>query len=283
MAAEDILQREHDTLNGAIEDLAERMREDIEDVFNRYKERNNEALLTLFLGLALAADTANNVRKELTKILTEVGYNRLIRQQLRSYPELSRASLDYFNRVVVPGTRSLTKKNVDVLAALVELREQTFRGLVYQRAVEPYVQSVVGSLAINAPKEQMLGSIQAVGDGLNMLPIVTHSSESMDVYVRALQTLKADELGLSIYAYRGPLDAVTSPQCVTMLQINRYGAQGVLPAKDITNLLHPNLYRNRYSPLLIGGHVNCRHIWLPITAERARELGYRGPGVKDAD
>lgn len=272
----DAVQRAYDDLERALVSASELIREDITDLFARYNKRAIKTLLA-YSGNPLTVNVRARVLDDLLEVLETVGFEALISQQIRQYPNITKVGLSYFREIVSPDAGGLREIDVDALAALVELRERSLRQLVGARAVEPYVQSVVNSLAGQADESLYLSNLQTISNGMNVGVIAVHATESFDLYSRTLNVIKAKELGLKLYAYRGPLDAITSPQCVTMLQINKYGAAGVLPEDEITRDLHPNMAKNSLGPLQGGGHPNCRHQWLPITRERAELLGYEGP------
>lgn len=78
---------------------------------------------------------------------------------------------------------------------------------------------------------------------------------------------KAAELGLNLFHYVGANDKVTRPFCKKLLS----KSPAIYTREEIAQMdngqdLSVYTYRGGY---------NCRHAWLAITEERAKELGYR--------
>lgn len=84
-------------------------------------------------------------------------------------------------------------------------------------------------------------------------------------FQQSVTNAKAEDLGLQYFEYVGPIDKVTRPFCLQVLTKNPpVYKRNEIDALD--NGQTTSAFQDR------GGY-NCRHRWLPISDERAKELG----------
>ena len=128
------------------------------------------------------------------------------------------------------------------------------------------------ALVAKSTASQAIANITQLETTLTPRQVTTLVTDSFGQYQRAVTAQKADTLGLEIYWFTGPLDRITSEQCRFLLTINRHGVPGMLYKDEISADLHPELQGD---PLIMGGHWNCRHKYMPVTADFAQEQGFR--------
>ena len=100
--------------------------------------------------------------------------------------------------------------------------------------------------------------------------IETEIRTGVSSFHQTLINTKAQELGLTLFAYVGPLDSITRPICEHILT-----SGGVYMNAERANFT--GKYGSTLPVEIYGGGYNCRHQWSPIDLEDARQFyGYNG-------
>jgi len=93
--------------------------------------------------------------------------------------------------------------------------------------------------------------------------IKTELNTATIAFSRAITQKKADDLGMDLFLYVGPIDKVTRPFCRP--KVGKIFTREEILKWDNGQGLPANIY--------CGGY-NCRHDLRPISLERAKKLGY---------
>lgn len=96
----------------------------------------------------------------------------------------------------------------------------------------------------------------------------TLTRTSLMTFYRTSTVIEAKALGLELFEYMGQLDDATRPFCEELLTERKppiYSLDEILAMPEQQGL----------SVLVSGGGYNCRHSWIPITEEKALELGWK--------
>ena len=101
--------------------------------------------------------------------------------------------------------------------------------------------------------------------------IKTELNTATIAFSRSITQKKANDLGLNLFLYVGPLDKITRPFC--RARVGKIYTREEINSWDNGQGLPANLY--------CGGY-NCRHDLRPITEERAKKLGYDNQDNKAA-
>lgn len=212
------------------------------------------------------------------ELLTESGYDAVVNEFESSLSEVGQDALKYFAEYYdkTPTFGGASKEFLDALASdlLDELDYQVDSQLV--RPLENAVRNSVLSLETRA--EQVADITKVINEGsvlrrdgkqFTQANIETLVSDAPRRFGQQVRNEQATELALDVFIYTGPLDAVTSEQCIFLLTEAKHGAQGFWYRDEISADMHPKLREN---PLVARGHYNCRHTWMPTTEDAAKEI-----------
>jgi len=202
-------------------------------------------------------------------LLDDAGLSDLKRQQRLAYGALADSALDYFDLLGLD--LKYSDIGQEVLDAYVRFNEGQLDRLLDQRLVAPAQQVLFQSALGNQPTPDAIAAVLGMVDGLSPAAVENGINFALEAFQRQVTVETGDALGLDVYFYDGPNDAITSDQCREMLEIDIHGAPGFLYKDEITTELHEDLV---YPPLQAGGHPNCRHKWIPVTLEYAISEGF---------
>jgi hypothetical protein len=216
---------------------------------------------------AINMNDATKVINDLSKILSDSGYEDVIADYLDRFPAVTKQALEYFEAFGVKP--SLAGIDEEGLHALINFGRNELTSHIESALVGPVQSHLLQAAVGNVDRSELVNTI------LEMDPSTRNANVLVDdiyaQYQRAVTVQKAQVLDMKIYQYLGPDDAITSEQCDAMLHINKHGVEGMLYEDEITVGLHKNLTRN---PLIGGGHPRCRHQWSPVTEDYAVSLGF---------
>ena len=140
------------------------------------------------------------------------------------------------------------KLGVDVLTALMGMSKKVYLGKIGATGAE-IQQLLVTSAAQGLSEASVIAALETTG--LTEAQAGSLANDSIRRFQRQVmlehsKILPKDQL----YAYEGPSDDRTSPQCREMMDA------GALTLDEI-NSRFPGSF-------VAGGHVNCRHAWVPV-------------------
>lgn len=153
------------------------------------------------------------------------------------------------------GVNALVNNSLDQVATRV-----TQYGLDIQSTV---MQSVLTGQEVDykAIKEQYGNAVAS--------NIKTEVGTAVSAFNATINATKAEELGLDLFLYVGPVDKITRPFCKHLLE-NR---QPPIYTKDEISQMDND---QNLDVLIYRGGYNCRHHWRAISEGFAKELGYKG-------
>lgn len=256
-----------------------RFQRSITNYLNAYR-RNLQRYVNGKMGRRTAVNKrmfdAFTTARDLRAILEDSGLSQMVDLHFAELNRLERQALTYFKKAGI--TDSLAGISKTAVKAYASYSEYEIRRVMESRLVEP-VQNMLLATSLGETSRDELVKVVAKGAAAEQIKVSRSSIETTinDLhrgYQRHVTNVKAKELGLDLFIYRGPLDKITSEQCEHLLLINRYGVEGLLPRNEISSDLHPKLPRGS-NPLVNGGHINCRHKYYPITQEEAERRGYK--------
>lgn len=213
---------------------------------------------------------ATKIANDLKRIMIDAGSDDLIAEFVDEFGPATKSALQYFARV--SGAKAdLAGVDKESLQSLISFTEGTLRETVDRRYLFPVQEAVFQAAmgSINMPTA--IDSIMSRAEELSEAQVTTLITDSFVQYQRTVTVQKGDALGLEVFIYTGPDDDVTSDQCRALLGYDEHGLEGGFYKDEITADLHPALKGN---PLIAGGHVNCRHRFMPVTEDFAVEMGF---------
>ncbi len=277
-----------------IEKLSADVIKRLEKFFTDYITRTKAMLAdistskTEIIRLSEATEMAQN----LDAILAEAGYKEVRATYRRSFAHVARESLRYFSEMGV--SKPQVGIDGDVLNALRSgfVRDLDLR--VHSKLVQPLREKIIQStISLGGNRRNVIAdiarSINNEGilrrDGRRFYDFNTSVmvNDAHRRFNRSVRTQKADQLGLEIYTYRGPRDNKRRDACAIIQDSAPHGVPGVYYRDEIKAEMHKDLKSN---PMVSGGGFNCRHQFMPITKERAKELGFQfrdGDSGEDAE
>lgn len=214
---------------------------------------------------------ATSVTNDLYRVLEEAGLGDMVVDYLGQFRPVTESALNYFRKLGADTTLSRVDK--DQLIAYINYSEGVLRTKFGERLVAPVSSAIFDAAFGNLPLSQLIDDINGTAETINLNPLSTLVEDSYRQYQRAVTIQKGDSLELDIYVYVGPPanDPIISEQCAAIISDAPHGAPGVYYKDEISADMHPALKEN---PLFAGGHPNCRHDFLAITLEFAKELGF---------
>ncbi len=233
--------------------------------FEKAARKDAELSKTNQIKLASAVKIAG----QMEDLLTRAGMDDLVSDYVDAFEPLMKSSLRYLEKVGVDSALSGVSERA--LKAYVDFTENSLRKEVDSRLVAPLERGIFESVFGGRSRKSVIDELVARGSNLRTDQIETLVSDSFTRYQRAVTVEGARDSGLEVFVYVGPNDEITSPQCEFLLTIDTHGMPGALYKDEITKDLHPAL---RSSPLIDGGHPNCRHKYMPITLEFAISQGF---------
>lgn len=284
------LLRQGAALEATIEASANTFQPELNRAVNNYLIRVQAILNQTYADELPSFANAIAVGEQISDALLEAGFEDLAVDMLDTLDDMrDRAIADFGTAFAVADT--LQGFDVADLDALAAFRTEKFLNLADERLVAPIRDAVTNTVVGGASERAALDQVQgAISAALNKgEPIVTRAgieftdhqletlvSDSFRRHYRQTKASVATDLGLRIISFDGPLDKITSDQCEFMMLRGRHGAPNLWLESEFTADLHPAM---RESPLVAGGHFNCRHTVDYVTYEYAKSLGWTGPKV----
>ncbi len=254
-----------------IEEIQEQFRKELEAVYRRYK-REVTGIMKSNLGYSAKTVRLAEVSKvldELDKALAEAGLDDLRITNAKLFKKTTESALKYF----VDAGADLSKVNtsIDVFDAYIRHTNINLTKTLDIQLVEPVRTQLFQSTFGGISRAAVVDNISALLPNLSVTKVEQAADWAFESFQRQVTVETGDRLGLEIYEFMGPMDALTSPQCEAMLEYNEHGAPGFYYLDEITTDLHEDLV---YPPLINGGHPNCRHKFYPVTLEYAKSKGF---------
>jgi hypothetical protein len=232
-----------------------------------------EALLrrpkTFDAGDRLKIAAAQRIADQLTTVLGESGMNDLVADYKDEFPALTKSSLKYFS--ALDESPSLAGVDKDRLKAYVRFTTGNLTESLNKRYVYPVQEAIFQTTFGTQSIPDAIDNVMSRFDNMSPANAETLVIDNLIKYERAVTVEKARAVDLNIYIYTGPDDEITSEQCQFLLGINDHGLEGALYEDEISADLHEKLTDN---PLIAGGHINCRHKYMPVTLDFAVSMGF---------
>ena len=217
---------------------------------------------------AIVTKTINETVKGLTKAEAGTESARLLSAISDA---LSRNGLDEELGRLVPLYGNEIKNAIGSLQEVVDVKSLTDRvkGLAtgtIELDTDAFLASInqtIGQIKSSLARGQIVGNIPEVEAPINTLAnkLKTEVNTALRSFNRLVTVAQAEDLGIELFLYDGPLDERTRPFCeehvgkaYTLEQLNELDNGQGLPVA-----------------VYLGGY-NCRHELLPITAEQAKRL-----------
>lgn len=209
------------------------------------------------------------VLSQMESVLKDAGLHDFLDKYRNSYTKVMNSALKYFSGAGVD--TKLVRGSVDLFDAYVSFTELTLTKTLDSQLVEPIRTGLFQSTFGGLSHSEVVDNVIAIAEGVSLNRIVGETNWALESFNRQVTVESANRLGMDIYQYQGPDDALTSEQCRAMLEVDEHGVPGMLYRDEISVDLHENLTRD---PLIYGGHPNCRHKWYPVTEDYAISLGF---------
>jgi hypothetical protein len=263
-------------------------------VMTRYVRSVKGLLLDVREGQGRASDLIDlaeqeEILKAVKDLLNDSGYESLVRAFERSLVDVGRKGLEYFEQFdgVDATFGGLDSELVDRMATTF-LDELDFQ--VESKVLRPMESQIRASILSTKTRQEVVDNVTAIinnngilrqdGKEFTQANIEVLIDDSEVRFMQFVRNEKADELGHVVYIFSGPNDTRTSDQCKLLLgevskergQVILHGAPGFWYKDEIGTHLHPDL---RDDPLTARGHFGCRHEWLPVTEEMAKDIDPR--------
>lgn len=222
----------------------------------------------------------------LPALLSQRGGHQLLQNFGSNFETLTSAASDYFAAIGIPDVSFATMQGG--IQGYITFASDKLNAALQTGLVNPVKTAILQSQLAGLSRDQLVTQIESLRDQL------TTTAPSQTVYglygqfQRAVVINKAAELGLDVFLYEGPDDAITSKQCRAMLHMAPHGAPGILYRDEITL---PNIERlaAKFGYHIVGripgdpfvdcGHPNCRHSWNPLSEEAAKKYGFLPRGA----
>lgn len=227
-----------------------------------------------------------------TEILEESGYGDVVDSFREGLESVGEESLSYFEKFMRDEVTysGVAREAIELLTgAFVEELDLTIDSRLI-RPLENHIRQT--TLALTDRKQTVSeittfitdsGIVRQDGNAFTNYNIETLVSESGRRFAETIRATQAAELGLEVFVYTGPLDKVTSDQCVFLLTETPHGAPGMWYRDELRAGMHPKL---KESPLPGRGHHGCRHQWGPIDEAAAKRIDLRfvprNEGIREA-
>jgi len=207
--------------------------------------------------------------ERLGEFLSESGLNNLAENYVREFPRLANEVLDYFRLFETAKIAGYTAEQRRAFRSVVRQYRRNLARQVSQSILAPAESAISSAAAAGLERAQAIETIMSTVDGLSPARLETLTVDQTAQFQRAARAAQAENLGMELYTYIGPLDGITSEQCRFLLTYAPNGVPGLLYKDQISADLQENLQAD---PLIYGGHPNCRHHYRPVTLEFAETL-----------
>lgn len=218
---------------------------------------------------AMSLQSATKIIGQLGTVLNESGYQDVVKQYGAQFEPLAEVALKYYEPFGLAESAASISK--EALTAYVQFAQSELAAGISARLVSPIQSALLQANFGTMTRAQVIDQVLALQPSMTPNNATVLVDDAFSQFQRTVINQRAEALDLQIYIYIGPDDSITSPQCQTMLRINRHGVPGMLYKDEIDTSLHPNLRRN---PLVGGGHPRCRHHWSPVSNAYAEQLGF---------
>jgi hypothetical protein len=209
------------------------------------------------------AIVAAGVINDIERVLDENGFAEVFAAQTVLYQKELKGIRETFAAIGAPPAGRISGIDAPIIETLASFNSRkvanTLENLVADSKSLIYRSYILGeSVDISDIQEQF-------GD-LAFSHVKTELNTAMADFSRTVSAKKAKDAGMDLFLYVGPDDEVTRDFCAELL------------SKD------PPIYREDEigandqggDAMTEGGGYNCRHQWVAVTEEYARELGYDG-------
>lgn len=254
----------------------------VADLYEAYFDQVRTAIAEdADLGAAEAVSLANAtaVMNDLERILIDAGLHETVNSFAQEFVPLSQAAAAFYEPYGVEA--SLSGVSSQTLAAFVDFSSTELTKVVDAALISPVRSALLQSSLGVMTQQQLVASITALQPGVTTNDVLVAVDNAYAQFQRGIIVSKGEALGLQVYQFLGPDDAITSPQCQFMLHVKTHGAQGFLYKDEIVPALIEK-WIDGWNPLIGGGHPRCRHAWTPVTLAYAQAQGFKAR-TEDAD
>lgn len=252
----------------SLRELERKQIRDREEVVSRLGRRLVSIYAQAIQRLGNDSESADDFREafsrtqELDRILQELGLGDELRRIQAHY----RRELQNAAALFAEGTgQPISGLSIDALTALVDLDMEQIT-----KSLDSYGVDIRSEIV----RSVTLGSTEGLTDFIDTMSerigrvAATEINTSYASFSRAATAEFAEQVGLDLFLYDGPDDALTRDFCNEVLDRDPpiYTLEEIQALDNGSGL----------DVLTSGGGFNCRHQWVPISEEFARNLGYDG-------
>ena len=254
----------------AIDVSSEKLQRQVDELFNNFFKRYSNLISTQKdIDLIKAA----RINEEARVLVKDAGLDEVLEAYLEEFPKLQRKSLKYFSEIGLD--TELNEINLANLSSFVNSSVKGLEAVIDRRLLLPLEEGLLNGVVGNLEDSQIVTDLINIQESLSTREIDNFFGDTYNTFSQVVSNAKATELGMSLFKYSGPYDAVTSAPCRALLTGAPYGVPGLYLKSDIHNgmvggITSPNVFAN-------GAHYNCRHEWIPVTLEYAESLGAKVP------
>jgi hypothetical protein len=214
-----------------------------------------------FEGIEL--DEAASVIGGLQQGLKDAGLNKILKDFREAYGD----ELSLINSILSPTTtkKILSTADKEVIESLID-----FDSKKVTRLIAPYVDDIGASVyryAVAGETPDVEAILAKTGDVLES-QVATEIDTLLSGFSRTVTAKKAQEFELDLFLYYGANDKITRDFCQETLEERDPPIYTIDEIKQMDN-------GQGLDVLTYGGGYNCRHQWIPISEQRAIELGYK--------
>jgi hypothetical protein len=210
------------------------------------------------------------------ELLERSGYYSAVGRYVDSFDAFAAAATEVAAAIGTPSFSPMPEEYI----AFVKSREYAKLSFLGKLAIER-VDDVIGSLVLGGSvASSIIEALRAAltgeyvwGDRVGMYSwhIGTYVRTELMRLIRDFVAAQAAKDGISLFMYVGPLDAKTRPFCAHIVG-------GVFTFDQIEQMQNGQTE----SVMSDGGGWNCRHVWVPVTAEFAAAVSASPEVVLDA-
>jgi len=255
-----------------LDSTAQETLREFDRLFRNYKARVKEALSDGVFTERERRQLIDRIQviQDLRGLLEDAGVLQFTETYGREFEQITDQALRYFGRIGEP--RSLAGASAEQLEVLIDNNVSELYETLDDRLVLPLQRGIVQGVLGDRPVSDVAAEIDGQLVGLSTAQVENLVFDSYSRFHREVREVKAAELEFEVRWYMGPDDKKTSDQCQFLLRESRHGVPGMWLVNEIHAGMHPALVEN---PLVVGGHYNCRHRWVPMNKEDAKEYGFR--------
>lgn len=254
------------------EAATKRIEAEIEKLYKKFFSRLKSLVLSgeiLSKSEIVDLTAQSKMISQLDAILKDAGLDKVIQQYRNEFPDITKNAVQYFN--ILKAEPNLAGFSQESFKAYINYSENQLVKLVGAKLIAPIQSGIIQANFGNETRDSIINKVLSLEETLTVGQAANLVNDSFAQYQRAVTVQIGEEIGAEVYIYVGPDDDLTSQQCQDMLNFDEHDLEGYAYKDEINQNMVDGLTDN---PLIAGGHINCRHEWVPITLDYAISQGF---------